>query len=369
MGNLAEVKQRTQSTEIVTVQDFMTKQKDLIARVLPKTITPERMLGIFNMILKSTPALAKCSQESLIGAVIQTAQLGLTPGNIGHVHLVPFWNGKKKCNEVQLICGYKGLLELVNRSGQATIMTSEVVHEKDYFEYELGLNPKLSHKPAVGDRGGIIGVYCIAKNLIANEKVFVYLQKEEVEKIKEQSLSKVKDEFKKYSPWVAWEDAMYKKTAVRNIVKLLPLSVESQKALSADETIKTKIDGDMANMPDETDWTTQEAEDAEISEPEPEQSHQEERPHAYYEGDVFNAPKGAHIESLELLVQKVGVSNTGKSGMTFFNCITDDNKTIVIRRWGKSNASKYKDCVCTFKDITVDEWEGEKQFMCKEVLV
>ncbi len=252
MTQIEKAKSVVANTQILTVQDFITKKKDLIARVLPKAITPERLLGIFEMILNSSPKLKECSQKSLIGAVIQTAQLGLQPGNIGHIHLIPFSN--KGVLECQLIIGYRGYVELVNRSKEATILTAEVVYEKDQFQFEQGLNPILRHIPASGDRGEKIGVYCIAKNLLANEKVFVYLQKEEVEKIKAASKSATSD----YSPWKTWADEMWKKSAVKRISKLLPLSAESEKAISADETIKTEIVADMTEAPDEADWNKQE---------------------------------------------------------------------------------------------------------------
>ena len=264
---IEKAKQAVNNTQVVSVQDFMEKQRDLICKVLPKTITPERLLGIFTMILKSSPAIAKCSQKSLIGAVIQTAQLGLQPGNIGHVYLVPFNN--KGVMEVQLIIGYKGFVELVNRSGKASVLNAEVVYSNDQFQYEQGLNPILRHIPSSGNRGEKIGVYCIAKNLLANEKVFVYLQKDEVEKIKKSSKAGDND----YSPWKTWPEEMWKKSAVKRITKLLPLSAEEQQAISADETIKTKIDEEMVSVPDETKWETVEATSSE-----PEQNTSEEPP-------------------------------------------------------------------------------------------
>jgi len=258
MNPIAKTKQAIAKTQIVTVQDFINKKKDLIAKVLPKAITPERLLGIFEMIFNSSPKLKECSQKSLIGAVIQTAQLGLQPGNIGHIHLVPFSN--KGILECQLIIGYRGYVELVNRSKEATILSAEVVYEKDQFQYEQGLNPILRHIPASGDRGEKMGVYCIAKNLLANEKVFVYLQKEQVEKIKAASKSASTD----YSPWKTWPDEMWKKSAVKRISKLLPLSAESEKAISADETIKTEIAPDMTEIEDQTQWENQEPVDVQV---------------------------------------------------------------------------------------------------------
>jgi len=262
MSNIAETKQLAKDSKILTVYDFLEKKKDLIQASLPKTITPERLIGVFTMVLKSSPALAKCTQSSLISAVIQTVQLGLQPGNIGHVYLVPFKN--KGVQEVQLIVGYRGLCELVNRSGRAVVLSSEVVKGEDVFDYEMGLNPKMRHIPAQGDRGEKVGVYAIAKNLAANEKVFVYLQKEDIEKVKNASKAKDSD----YSPWTKWSEEMWKKTAVKRLCKLLPLSSEAQNQISADETIKNTISADIPSEKDETVWNGKEVEEAEIIQPE-----------------------------------------------------------------------------------------------------
>ena len=253
MPTVEQTKQMVEKKKIVTVFDFMEQKKDLIERALPKTITPDRLIGIFNMILRGAPQLSQCTQMSLISAVIQTVQLGLQPGNIGHVYLVPFNNKKKDGSyqrEVQLIVGYRGLCELVNRSGRATVLSAEVVKQNDFFEYEMGLEPKLRHVPADGDRGEPIGVYAIAKNLLAGEKVFVYLQQEQIDKVKASS----KAGKSSFSQWTTWPDEMAKKTAVKRLVKLLPLSSEIQKQIGADETVKNTISADIAQEKDETVW-------------------------------------------------------------------------------------------------------------------
>lgn len=261
MSTATEVKnQIAKQGEIKSVFDFMQSKRDLIARALPNTITPDRLIGVFTMLLNSSPALMKCTQTSLIGAVIQTVQLGLTPGNIGHVHYIPFNNkqgdGSYKM-EVQFQIGYKGLVELVNRSGKACILNAECVYKNDVFSYEQGLNPVLRHIPAQSERGELMGVYCIAKNMQANEKVFLYLNKTDIEKVKKASKAATST----FSPWNSWEEEMWKKTSVKRICKLLPLSLEIQQKISADETIKTQIDKDMVEVKDEANWeSVQEAE-------------------------------------------------------------------------------------------------------------
>jgi len=253
MATQQQVAEQAKGQKVVTVYDFLEQKKDLIAKALPASITPDRLIGVFTMVLRSSPELAQCSQMSLISAVIQTVQLGLTPGNIGHCYYIPFNNKQKDGSfqrEVQFVIGYKGIVELVNRCGKASLLSTEVVYENDAFKCELGLNPILSHQPTDNDRGGIKGVYCIAKNLVANEKVFVYLTKADIDKVRASSKAAHSD----YSPWVKWYEEMAKKTAVKRICKLLPLSVDDQARVATDETIKHDISDDMTTAPDKAQW-------------------------------------------------------------------------------------------------------------------
>jgi len=249
MDNTKVAKTVATAAKVLTVFDFMQQQKELISKALPQSITVDRLVSMFTMVIRSNPELLSCTQSSLIGAMVQTAQLGLMPGNIAHCYYVPFNN--KNGRDVQFIIGYKGLIELVNRSGKATILSTECVYEHDEFEYELGLNPVLMHRPAEGkDRGQVKGVYAIAKNLIADEKVFVYLPRMDIDKVRSASKAGASD----YSPWARWYEEMAKKTAVKRLTKLLPLSIDVQKQIATDETVKTKIEPDMTAVPDETKW-------------------------------------------------------------------------------------------------------------------
>lgn len=253
MGNVKDVKKQVAKTKVVTVYDFMKSRHDMIQNALPSHVTADRLIGIFEMVIKSNSVLRSCTQASLISAIIQTAQLGLIPGNINHCYYVPFKNKQPDGsyqNEVQFILGYRGLIELVNRCGKAIILNAECVYANDYFDYEFGLNPRLEHKPIAGNRGEIIGCYCVAKNLVANEKVFVYLQKEEIDKVRNASKAGQSE----YSPWAKWYEEMAKKTVIKRICKLLPLSVDAQKQISTDETIKHTIAKDMTEEKDDTVW-------------------------------------------------------------------------------------------------------------------
>lgn len=371
MSNLAEVKQKTQNTNLATVDDYLKKNDLLIRRALQNTITPERFLAVTNIVMQS-PALRGCSQESLVAAVLQTVQIGLTPGAIGHVHYVPFWNSKKNAQEVQIQIGYRGLVELVNRSKEASILNSEVVFANDEFQYEQGLNPILRHIPAQGDRGEMIGVYCIAKNMLANEKVFVYIPKEEVLKIKNESLSKVKPENQKYTPWVKWEKEMWQKTAVRRIVKLLPLSVEIQQKVGADETVKTSISQRMTDAPDKTDWNATDAEIVPQEETKTEDSSQQQKQPTVSTPEqkhLIDIPIGETLSEGEFLVHSVEFKdNVGKSGKSICHVEDAAGQEYYIQKWGpvKEDISGH---ICTFFLIKVAEYNEKRQYMADKVVI
>ena len=79
---------------------------------------------------------------------MQAAQLGVEPNTpLGQAYLIPYRNhGQLEC---QFQLGYKGLIDLAYRSGEITSISAHEVCENDDFEYELSLDEKLKHKPAL----------------------------------------------------------------------------------------------------------------------------------------------------------------------------------------------------------------------------
>jgi len=109
-----------------TIQDLLKRMEPQIRKALPKHLEPERLARIALTEIRKNPKLLECSRESLLGAVMTAAQLGLEPGVLGHAYLIPYWNNKTKSYEVQFQIGYKGLLDLVRRSGYLHIRSLRV---------------------------------------------------------------------------------------------------------------------------------------------------------------------------------------------------------------------------------------------------
>lgn len=118
--------------------------KPQIAAALPRHMNADRMARIALTCYRMTPKLGECDPLSIFAAVIQAAQLGLEPGLNGRCYIIPYGT------QATFVPGWKGLVELTNRSGRASVWTS-AVFEGDAFDWELGSSPFVKHKPGGED--------------------------------------------------------------------------------------------------------------------------------------------------------------------------------------------------------------------------
>lgn len=222
---------------IGNVKAFFESQKSTLAAVLPKHVGADRMLKIALGALRTTPKLMQARTDTLLGAIIQCAQLGLEPNTpLGHAYLIPFENRSKNITEVQIVFGYKGLIDLARRSGQIVSIAAHEVRENDHFEYEYGLDEKLVHRPAMGERGNVIAFYAVAK-LVGGGYAFEVMSNADVIAIRDASQGwKTAVRFKKEaaSPWGAHFVEMGRKTVLRRLFKFLPVSIELATAATLD---------------------------------------------------------------------------------------------------------------------------------------
>lgn len=240
-----------------SLQGLIRTMEPEIKKALPSVITPERFTRMVFTALSSNKKLQACTPESFLGAMMQAAQLGVEPNTpIGQAYLIPYGN------QVQFQLGYKGLIDLAYRSGEVQSIQAHEVHENDTFEYELGLNPKLKHVPAMKDRGQVILYYAVIKLKNGGEG-FEVMSREDVDQF-----ARAKSKTYKNGPWQTDFDEMAKKTVLKKVLKYAPLKSDFAKQVKEDETIKTSISENMTDLPDETvtiDAEAQTPQDEEIS--------------------------------------------------------------------------------------------------------
>lgn len=210
-----------------------------LAATLPKHLPQDRMIRVVLSCLQTTPDILACAPDTIVLSVLRAASMGLEPdgGPLGQGYLVPFWSGKNKRKECQFIPGYRGLIKLARNSGEVADVSAEVVYQRDEFKYSMGLDPTLQHVRYDGKEppGEVTHAYSIAR-FRDGERKFVVMNRRELDEIRDTTASKTK-EGKIVGPWVEWYSEMAKKTAVRRLCKMLPLSVETQSRIQADETV------------------------------------------------------------------------------------------------------------------------------------
>ena len=146
----------------MSIEEMIKVMEPEIRRALPEVLTPERFTRMALSVLNTTPKLRECTQISFLAALMNAAQLGLEPNTpLAQAYLIPYNN--KGVMECQFQIGYKGLIDLGYRNPNMQIISAQEVYEKDEFVYELGLNPKLIHKPALHDCGEVKLFYGLFK--------------------------------------------------------------------------------------------------------------------------------------------------------------------------------------------------------------
>lgn len=97
-----------------------------------------------------------CEVGTVLGAVMNAAQLGLRIDVLGQSFLAPYWSRLDQIYKCQLVIGYQGYLTLCWRSELVTAISAEVVYQSEVdagnFEFEWlyqpgNAGPRLRHKP------------------------------------------------------------------------------------------------------------------------------------------------------------------------------------------------------------------------------
>ncbi len=204
--------------------------KHKLQLALPKHLTPDRMIRIALSAASRQPLLLECTPESIALSLVRAAEFGVETDG-WDAHLVPYKNkGRLEC---QLIVDYKGLCKLAYQSELVLELVAGAVCERDLFEYEYGSQSFLRHVPTnEEDPGKLVYAWAMAK-IKGGGSPFVVLNRRQVMEHKKASTASASD----YSPWnkPATEPSMWKKTAVRELAKMIPRSAILHAALKHED--------------------------------------------------------------------------------------------------------------------------------------
>lgn len=247
----AALKEVTTGTpaEAKTPKDFpamLTAWLPEIKRALPKHLNADRMSRIALTAFRRTPKLAECDPRSVFAAVIQASQLGLEPDTLGRSYLIPYKVNKKVNGqwhshyECQFVPGWKGLMELMNRSGQGSAWTG-AVFEGDEFVFQLGDSPFVKHIPAGEDNSiRLTHVYAVGRAKGSEWPVIEVWPIEKVRKHRDR-YNKVGDKHYSFENWEMYA----RKVVLLQVLKYLPCSAELSAAITLNDAAEVgaqKID-------------------------------------------------------------------------------------------------------------------------------
>ncbi|MFS0937524.1 recombinase RecT [Enterococcus casseliflavus] len=205
--------------------------------------------------------LSQAEPMTIIASALKAATMDLPiDKNLGYAYVVPFNRYEKKGknwithNEAQFILGYKGYIQLAQRSGQYKALNALAIYDGQLIDWNpLTEEFTFDYKAKVSDEViGYVGFF----ELLNGFKKTVYWTKQEIESHRIKN-SKNKDKEKLSGAWVDNYDSMAIKTVLRNLLsKWGLLSVEMQTAITSDEKV-FRVDED-SDLIEETDLSEME---------------------------------------------------------------------------------------------------------------
>lgn len=253
------------------IRSVLEGMKGQFGLALPKFLTPERFTRVALTCVNKNPKLLTCTRESLLACLMDCAMLGIEPDG-RRAHLIPYGD---KCT---LIIDYKGIAELVRRSGEVSTLHCGVVYPGDEFDYMFGTGQFLKHKPNLQRDDPNAKPFCVYSyiKLKTGNEDFDIMSIADVDRVRKRSRSGGS------GPWVTDYDEMAKKTVFRRHSKWLPLSPELRDKLEKDDEPMTEQERFAAARPvasSDVKFGDALPIEAELtSEPEPEQTPEPEAP-------------------------------------------------------------------------------------------
>lgn len=213
--------QQQRANEMTVLRQTIGKMESQIKMALPAHIPVEKFHRVAVTAISSNPDLLNVDRTSLFGALMKAAQDGLLPdGREGAI--VPF---KGKASWMPMVAG---IMKKVRNSGEIVDWNAHAVYENDEFDFLLGDDQRIYHKPTMSEPGQVIGAYSIVKlkdGTISRD----FMPRWRIEKAREQGMAK------NSLQWTAFYDEGAIKTVIKHHAKRLPQSTDVEAVFERDD--------------------------------------------------------------------------------------------------------------------------------------
>lgn len=245
----------------------------------------------------TNPALQNCDATTIVSAGLLGETLNLSPSpQLGQYYLVPFNDRKNNRTTAQFQLGYRGMLQLAQRSGEYKRINAMAVKEGELIHYDAFMDEielRYIEDEAQREQLPTIGYFAMFEYHNGFRKV-MYWSKAKMEAHAE----KYSMGYKAHKGYTFWEkdfDAMGVKTMLRQLLsKWGVMSLDMQKAYEADGgVISASGEIDLVDVPDAVQHPepAQEQEPVEVVQAAPQPEHMPEEP-PFDGGDDFAALMG-----------------------------------------------------------------------------
>lgn len=183
--------------------------------------------------LNATAHLAECKPETVLTAAITAASLQLPiNGNLGFAYLIPYYNKKIQAYEAQFQMGYKGFIQLAQRTSLYKTIAATPVYEGQLISTNPLTGNTYDWKAKKSDQ--VIGYAALIALLNGFEKE-LYMTVEELTAHGKQYSQSYRSG---YGLWNDDFDAMATKTVLKLLIsKFGPMTVEMNEAIAKDQSV------------------------------------------------------------------------------------------------------------------------------------
>ncbi len=201
-------------------------------------------------IVNSNDMLKNAAPDTVFNAACMAATLNLPiNNNLGFAYIVPFNNRKLGKVEAQFQLGYKGFIQLAQRSGQFKIISASPVYDGQLvsedpllgYQFNWSVKPQPNEKPIA---------YVAYFQLLNGYEAYLYMTRDEIQAHANKYSQTAK---KGFGVWNDNFDAMALKTVIKLLLsKQAPLSIEMQKAVLADQAVVKDVETNQFEYIDHT---------------------------------------------------------------------------------------------------------------------
>lgn len=219
---MTQVQQRDQSP-VAQFSSFMDKLKPQLALALPKHMTADRMARLALTAFSTSPKLQQCEPRTIAASIMTAGQLGLEPGVNGAGYLIPY---KRTCTFVP---GWKGLVDLAQRSGRCTVFTGVIFRDQQYTFTDGARRDLVIHNETNLDEPEDI-THAYAVGWVKDSSMPI-IELWTVEKIKKHrdKYNKVGTDHYSFRDWEMYA----RKIPLLQVLKYMPASIELSNAITA----------------------------------------------------------------------------------------------------------------------------------------